>query len=88
MGKTAERQGPQHWDLQSPVLGHWEPECLRLAALARSEEQRSRGRSGWRWWMRKVRTDVTDAQEALVMIPGGVREQVVRNTQGLSDFVA
>lgn len=38
--------------------------------------------------MRKVRTDVTDAQEALVMIPGGVREQVVRNTQGLSDFVA
>lgn len=38
--------------------------------------------------MREVHTDMTGAREALVMLDGGVREKVVRNTKELLDFVA
>lgn len=82
------RQGAQHSDLAVSfprALGS--QRCHHLAALPHSawqgQDQRPRGRLGWHWWMREVHTDMTSAQEALVMLNGGVREKVVRNTKEL-----
>lgn len=85
------RKGPQHWDLSiffPGALGNQKCHPRLLCQPAGGQEQRSRKRWGMHWQTREVHTDMTGAQEALVMIDGDAGEEVVRNTKELLDFVA
>lgn len=76
------RKGPQHWDLAVSFPGALGNQRCHPWLLEVQGKVRTHWRTG------EVHTDVTGAQQALVMIDGDAREKAVRNTKELVDFVA